>query len=132
MSDPRHRDAGNKRLGSTVPIGGDALFDPDNCRDRMNGFAKNLTLAGRFTVSEGRKAKGSSDVNRIERPAKDRRSLFKFKNDRIDGLRRELRLIDKTIAALIRLSALRQTKRARNDTALTSRRHLRSLRDSPA
>ena len=108
MSDPRHRDAGNKRLGSTVPIGGDALFDPDNCRDRRNGFAKDFTLAGRFTVSEGRKAKGSSDANRNERPVKDRRSLFK--NDRIDGLRRELRLIDKTIAALARLSVLRQTK----------------------
>jgi hypothetical protein len=129
MSDPRHRHAGNKRLRSTAPVGGDALFGPDNCRDRRNGFAKDLTLAGRFTVSEGRKAKGSSDANRNERPVKDRRSLFK--NDMIDGLRRELRLIDKTIAALARLSVLRQTKRARNDTALIKRRHLRSLRDSP-
>ena len=82
-----------------------------------------------MAVSEGRKAKGSSDANRNERLVKDRRSLFK--NDMTDELRRELRLIDKTIAALIRLSVLRQTKRARNDGALIKRRHLRSLRDSP-
>lgn len=38
-----------------------------------------------------------------------------FKNDMIDELRGELRLIDKTIAALIRLAGLRRTKEGVND-----------------
>lgn len=45
---------------------------------------------------------------RTRKPVKDRRSLFK--NDMIDELRSELRLINKIIATLMRLSGLRQTK----------------------
>ena len=109
MSEPRHRYFGNKRLGKSAPVGGDALPDPDNYRDRRKGFANNLALAGRFAVSEGGKAKGSWDANRNKRPVKDRRSFFK--NDMIHELRRELRLIDRTIAALTRFSCLRQKRR---------------------
>ena len=83
MSDPRHRHAGNKRLGSTAPVGGDAL--------RTVGARSEITM--------------------------------------IDELRGELRLIDKTIAALIRLSGLRQTKEGAKRRGLIKRRRLRSLRD---
>ena len=55
---------------------------------------------------DGRKAKGSLDANRKNKSRKARRSFLR--NDMIDELRQELRLIDKAIAALIKLSRLRQ------------------------
>lgn len=53
-----------------------------------------------------RKAKGSLDANRKNKSRKARQSFFK--NDMIVELRKELRLIDKAVAALTKLSRLRQ------------------------
>ena len=55
---------------------------------------------------DGRKAKGALDANRKNKSRKARRSFFT--NDMIAELRKELRLIDKTIAALTKLSRLRR------------------------
>ena len=55
----------------------------------------------------GRKAKGSLDAGR-NGSGKSRRPLFM--NDMIDELDEELRLVDKTIAALTTLSRLRQPR----------------------
>lgn len=52
------------------------------------------------------KSKGSLDANRKNKSRKARRSFFT--NDMIAELRKELRLIDKTIAALTKLSRLRR------------------------
>jgi hypothetical protein len=57
-------------------------------------------------VADGRNTKGSSGANRKNRLGKSGRSLLT--NGAIDALRRELLLIDKTIAALRKLARLRQ------------------------
>jgi len=57
-------------------------------------------------VIDGRKAKASLDANRKNKSRKAPRSFFT--NDMIAELRKELRLIDKTIASLTKLSRLRQ------------------------
>jgi hypothetical protein len=60
-------------------------------------------------VIDGKNPPRSSDSKRKNRAGKTWRQVFK--NDMLDELRRELRLIDKTIAVLIRLSRLRQPSR---------------------
>ena len=55
---------------------------------------------------DNRRSKGSLDANRKNKSRKARRSFFT--NDMIAELRKELRLIDKTIAALTKLSRLRR------------------------
>ncbi len=57
-------------------------------------------------MMDGRKAKKTSDASRKNRSRKSRQGLVA--NDVIDELRRELRLIDKALAALTKLSRLRQ------------------------
>ena len=53
-----------------------------------------------------RKAKGSLDANRKNKSRRARRSFPR--NEMIGELRKELRLIDKAVAALTKLSRLRQ------------------------
>ena len=55
-------------------------------------------------MTDGRKAKESLDANSQNRSRKSRQRLVT--NEMIDELRRELRLIDKALAALIKLSRL--------------------------
>ena len=61
-------------------------------------------------VFDGMNAKGSPLANRNNRSNKNRRHVLT--NDILDDLRWELRLIDKTIAALSRLSTLRSKRAA--------------------
>lgn len=56
---------------------------------------------------DGRKPKGLSNANKKKERGKGRR-----KDNMLDQLRRELRLINKTIAALIRLARLREPSRS--------------------
>jgi hypothetical protein len=57
-------------------------------------------------MSDRRRAKASSNANKRNGSRKSNQKLFV--NDTIDELRKELGMIDKTIAALIRLAALRE------------------------
>jgi hypothetical protein len=57
-------------------------------------------------VIDGKKAKGSLDANRKDKTRKARQSFPR--NEMIGELRKELRLIDKAVAALTKLSRLRQ------------------------
>jgi len=57
-------------------------------------------------VIDSKKAKRSLEVNRKNKSRKARQSFFR--NDMIVELRKELRLIDKAVAALTKLSRLRQ------------------------
>jgi hypothetical protein len=67
---------------------------------------KNRTLPRKVTVINRREVKGSSGYNRKHKTGKGSRRLPT--DEMIQELREELRLIDRTIAALIRLFKLRQ------------------------
>lgn len=103
------REKSYEKLWPTAACESERELFSSHLRAILSSSVGDSTFPGKTMVVDGANAKGSPFANKKNKSDKSRRHVLT--NQTLDDLRRELRLIDKAIAALINLSRLRQPRR---------------------